>query len=237
MKKICIFGSCVSRDIIEYDMKNNFELIDYYARSSFASLASSAMIEQSVLDNIQSSFQKRMVLRDMDKSFIRKLKKNDFDFLLIDFIDDRFHFYKISKNSVVTVSNEYKKAKGKLYSSNMIYSKSQEHIDLWNKGIEKIYDDLYFIQDKIVLNKVYWSDVFYNGDKFLINQEELISNNNFLKERYDAFFKFFPKIKYIEYPKDMLVLDHEHKWGGAPMHYHSDVYKYAYVKLCNFLNI
>ncbi len=92
MKKICIFGSCVSRDIIEYDMKNNFELIDYYARSSFASLASSAMIEQSVLDNIQSSFQKRMVLRlslihiseptqkrmvlrDMDKSFIRKLKK------------------------------------------------------------------------------------------------------------------------------------------------------------------
>ncbi|HHP5549181.1 TPA: DUF6270 domain-containing protein, partial [Campylobacter jejuni] len=56
MKKICIFGSCVSRDIIEYDMKNNFELIDYYARSSFASLASSAMIEQSVLDNIQSSF-------------------------------------------------------------------------------------------------------------------------------------------------------------------------------------
>ncbi|EAH7893650.1 hypothetical protein CYC70_09010, partial [Campylobacter coli] len=60
-----------------------------------------------------------------------------------------------------------------------------------------------------------------------INQEELISNNNFLKERYDAFFKFFPKIKYIEYPKDMLVLDHEHKWGGAPMHYYSDVYKYA----------
>ncbi|HHY1437746.1 TPA: DUF6270 domain-containing protein [Campylobacter coli] len=137
MKKICIFGSCVSRDIIKYDMKNNFELIDYYARSSFASLASSAMIEQSVLDNIQSSFQKRMVLRDMDKSFIRKLKKNDFDCLLIDFIDDRFHFYKILKNSIVTVSNEYKKAKGKLYSSNMIYSKSQEHIDLWRKGIEK----------------------------------------------------------------------------------------------------
>lgn len=215
MKKICIFGSCVSRDIIEYDMKNNFELIDYYARSSFASLASSAMIEQSVLDNIQSSFQKRMVLRDMDKSFIRKLKKNDFDCLLIDFIDDRFHFYKISKNSVVTVSNEYKKAKGKLYSSNMIYSKSQEHIDLWNKGIEKIYDDLYFIQDKIILNKVYWSDVFYNGNKFSISQEELISNNNFLKERYDDFVNFFPKIKYIEYPKDMLVLDHEHKWGGG----------------------
>ncbi|HEG2654577.1 TPA: hypothetical protein SCV24_000720 [Campylobacter coli] len=196
-------------------MKNNFELIDYYARSSFASLASSAMIEQSVLDNIQSSFQKRMVLRDMDKSFIRKLKKNDFDCLLIDFIDDRFHFYKISKNSVVTVSNEYKKAKGKLYSSNMIYSKSQEHIDLWNKGIEKIYDDLYFIQDKIILNKVYWSDVFYNGNKFSISQEELISNNNFLKERYDDFVNFFPKIKYIEYPKDMLVLDHEHKWGGG----------------------
>lgn len=52
-----------------------FKLIDYYARSSFASLASNAMIEQSVLDNIQLSFRKRMVLRDMDKSFIKKVKK------------------------------------------------------------------------------------------------------------------------------------------------------------------
>ncbi|EAK3062780.1 hypothetical protein C8173_09170, partial [Campylobacter coli] len=162
MKKVCIFGSCVSRDIFEYDEYKSFELVGYYARSSFASLSSSAMIEQDVLDNIQSPFQKRMVLQDMNKSFIDRIKRNDFDCLLIDFIDDRFHFYKILKNSIVTVSNEYKKAKGKLYSSNMIYSKSQEHIDLWNKGIEKIYDDLYFIQDKIILNKVYWSDVFYN---------------------------------------------------------------------------
>lgn len=70
------------------------------------------------------------------------------------------------------------------------------------------------IQDKIVLNKVYWSDVFYNGNKFSISQEELISNNNFLKERYDDFVNFFPKIKCIEYFKDILVLDHKHKWGG-----------------------
>ncbi|EHT8411842.1 hypothetical protein KXO07_001307, partial [Campylobacter coli] len=55
MKKICIFGSCVSRDIFEYDEQKNFELIGYYARSSFASLSSNAMIEQDVLDNIQSS--------------------------------------------------------------------------------------------------------------------------------------------------------------------------------------
>ncbi|BDL68205.1 hypothetical protein FRS11_06120 [Campylobacter jejuni] len=79
--------------------------------------------------------------------------------------------------------------------------------------MKNIYD-LYMIQDKIVLNKVYWSDVFYNGNKFSISQEELISNNNFLKERYDDFVNFFPKIKCIEYFKDILVLDHKHKWGG-----------------------
>ncbi|EAI5053558.1 hypothetical protein BJG44_08705 [Campylobacter jejuni] len=80
--------------------------------------------------------------------------------------------------------------------------------------MKNIYD-LYMIQDKIVLNKVYWSDVFYNGNKFSISQEELISNNNFLKERYDDFVNFFPKIKCIEYFKDILVLDHKHKWGGG----------------------
>lgn len=82
------------------------------------------------------------------------------------------------------------------------------------KVLKNIYD-LYMIQDKIVLNKVYWSDVFYNGNKFSISQEELISNNNFLKERYDDFVNFFPKIKCIEYFKDILVLDHKHKWGGG----------------------
>lgn len=163
MKKICIFGSCVSRDIFEYDEYKSFELVGYYARSSFASLSSNAMIEQDVLDNIQSPFQKRMVLQDMNKSFIDRIKRNDFDFLLIDFIDDRFHFYKLSNDSIVTLSNEYKKAKGKLYSSNMIYSKSQEHINLWRKGIEKVYEDLQKIQHRIILNKVYYSDVFYGG--------------------------------------------------------------------------
>ncbi|HEB9312306.1 TPA: hypothetical protein RZK28_001797, partial [Campylobacter coli] len=73
MKKICIFGSCVSRDIFEYDEQKHFELVGYYARSSFASLSSNAMIEQDVLDNIISPFQKRMVLYDMNKSFIEKV--------------------------------------------------------------------------------------------------------------------------------------------------------------------
>ncbi|EGT3461643.1 hypothetical protein JDX53_001980 [Campylobacter coli] len=229
MKKICIFGSCVSRDIFEYDEQKSFELVGYYARSSFASLSSNAMIEQDVLDNIQSPFQKRMVLQDMNKSFIDRIKRNDFDFLLIDFIDDRFHFYKLSNDSIVTLSNEYKKAKGKLYSSNMIYSKSQEHINLWRKGIEKVYEDLQKIQHRIILNKVYYSDVFYGGggDKFKIDEEELVNNNFFLKERYDDFVKFFPEVKCIEYSQDLLVLDREHKWGEAPMHYHCGVYKYA----------
>ncbi|EAJ1208680.1 hypothetical protein CRS38_09105 [Campylobacter coli] len=227
MKKICIFGSCVSRDIFEYDEQKHFELVGYYARSSFTSLSSNAMIEQDVLDNIISPFQKRMVLYDMNKSFIDRIKRNDFDCLLIGFIDDRFHFYKLSNDSIVTLSNEYKKAKGKLYSSNMIYSKSQEHIDLWKKGIEKVYDDLYLIQDKIILNKVYWTDVFVTGDKLKINEEYLADNNVFLKERYDDFAKFFPEVKCIEYSQDLLILDHEHKWGEAPMHYHCGVYKYA----------
>ncbi|HEG3987895.1 TPA: hypothetical protein SC691_001030 [Campylobacter coli] len=43
MKKIYIFGSYVSRDIFEYDEQKHFELVGYYARSSFASLFSLKM--------------------------------------------------------------------------------------------------------------------------------------------------------------------------------------------------
>jgi hypothetical protein len=39
MISITIFGSCVSRDSVEYE-REKFSLVDYSARSSFASIGS-----------------------------------------------------------------------------------------------------------------------------------------------------------------------------------------------------
>lgn len=56
---IAIFGSCVSRDVFNFDEENKFNIIDCFARSSFASIYTSPSdIPVSVLE---SSFQNRQV--------------------------------------------------------------------------------------------------------------------------------------------------------------------------------
>ncbi|WP_347709876.1 DUF6270 domain-containing protein, partial [Pseudomonas sp. 43(2021)] len=41
-KNLIIYGSCVSRDIFNLEENSDFSLLEYYARSSMASLCSAA---------------------------------------------------------------------------------------------------------------------------------------------------------------------------------------------------
>lgn len=62
MKKVLIFGSCVTRDPFADLMisDSEFEVKDYYARSSFASLAGKPIVGRD-LSKILSPFQRKMV--------------------------------------------------------------------------------------------------------------------------------------------------------------------------------
>lgn len=82
--KVFILGSCVSRDPFELADKRDFEVVNYYARTSFASLGSEAYVDEKILSGIDSKWQKRMVKADMDKSFFKAIKESKFDVLLID---------------------------------------------------------------------------------------------------------------------------------------------------------
>lgn len=162
MKRVCIFGSCVSRDIFEYNVGGELSVVKYFARSSFASLSAAPYVESDVLKNISSPFQRRVVQADMDKSFCESLKNFDCDVMLFDFIDNRFNLYQ-QGDKLTTISNEYKKAKGRLISTNVIPSGSLKYFELWKKGFEKIIPDLQKIEDKIILNKAFWTDSICGG--------------------------------------------------------------------------
>ena len=79
-RKILIFGSCVSRDPFT-DNVFGFKLVDYYARSSFASLSGEKFTSPLDLSLIESKFQRRMIQRDASKLFLEALSLLEYDIL------------------------------------------------------------------------------------------------------------------------------------------------------------
>ena len=71
---ICIFGSCCSRDIFEYDFLNRFTICTYIARQSIISSVSSAVPIAAGDITLDSSFQKRQIYCDFNKTVFEQMK-------------------------------------------------------------------------------------------------------------------------------------------------------------------
>lgn len=164
MKKVLIFGSCVSRDILRFDTQGYFEVARYFARSSFASLSSEPYVDKSILEKIVSNFQRRMVEWDMSKEFWLFLQQGDYDFLLLDMIDTRFHLHKIHSKYLHTISSEYQAGYDKQIShSQMIRRDSKEFFNLWLEGLKKFVRITEAFQEKIICIKPYWTNLSAGG--------------------------------------------------------------------------
>ena len=227
-KKVLIFGSCVTRDAFSLPLVDagKFEVVDYFARSSFASLALPMWVDESVLMQIKSPFQKKIVRRDMEKSFFKRLFALDFDFVVVDFIDDRFNIVG-DLSGGATYSNEFRSGM-RCSDDSLILSGSDVYLDLWNVGLEKFISAVkgLGIVDRIVLNKVFWAekidDLGVDFEKYLIKSK---SSNNYLKSRYDVIERKLIGIKSISYSENLFVAKSSHKWGISPFHYVDDFYQ------------
>lgn len=101
-----IFGSCVSRDLFTVPEAKYFECREYIARQSVLSLSSKPIaVEASEIAALTSNFQKEMVLNDLQKTTFEKLENSKSNYLIVDFIDERFRTARIS-NCYLTMSNE-----------------------------------------------------------------------------------------------------------------------------------
>lgn len=111
MIRLLIWGSCVTRDcfaedICGHESISRYEIDKYFARSSLVSQLSRPVLLKGEI-RLSSLFQKRMVADDFEKQFFPYLNKvkEDIDYLLLDFIDERFDIIALS-DSYVTYSGE-----------------------------------------------------------------------------------------------------------------------------------
>lgn len=237
MIDVCILGSCVSRDIFRFGDSKKYS-ITYFARTSLISLVSDPI---SIDDNkvkLDSEFQKRMVLQDLQKYFFDHLATTEIDYLLLDFIDERFDLFKIM-NSYITRSNE-------LVNSGLIdsFTDGFEHIWRQQETTHLLWEQscLTFISKlnqlvpeiKIILHETYWSDRYWDKQEFKYFPDKMqpgIKSMNDMLRRYYSFFK--QNFSNIDVVSDSGFGDSDHVWGLSPYHFHTGYYESLYRQIEN----
>ena len=227
---ITIHGSCVSRDIFNFDKNSEIKLGQYFARQSFISSISPKFIGK-VDINLQSPFQRRLVENDLKKGLFKKLSIDKSNYLLIDFMDERLALVKYNE-SLFTFSDE-------LRDSKFLESRNVEFLDkltmngsIWKEAMDIYVNQLLSIygENKIIIHEAYLLDSYItkNGEMKSFPKENLNYNkkvNRVFKEYYAYLKQKLPNAHVISILKEGYCSSEDHIWGKSPMHYENQYYQ------------
>lgn len=224
--KVFVLGSCVTRDAFEFSEKDQFTVAGYLARTSIASSFQEKSITEYDTSVIQSAFQRRMVDNDLSKKTIDEIEKVDFDFLVIDLIDERFGVVKTFDGRYFTLSSEFKENILLGDDVKLLSPNDDELFDLWCQGWDKFIElaKLKGFHNKIVINKVFWSNKDLNNEVVFPEYQRWIDKNNLWLKKLYAYIESSEDVKILSYPNEILRIDRYHKWGGQPYHYTASLY-------------
>lgn len=226
---ILIYGSCVSRDALEFDTIKKINLKGYFARSSLASSMCEVNVTGISTEKISSSFQRKMVESDLSKELHKVISEDEYDLLLLDFIDERFDLWISPNGGVCTLSNELLQSGFIPPRNEIIKSGSELWFSYWESGWVTLLDTLNQTGKikKLLINEVYWSEKTVNGSDYLPTYSTVGINaaNNTLKRIYERIKCDISEAQFIKFNAAELIGAESHKWGKSPFHYQDDLYK------------
>ncbi|MBN9204237.1 MAG: hypothetical protein J0H28_07040 [Methylibium petroleiphilum] len=227
--RIFVAGSCVSRDAFgEPQAGDALVLTSYLARSSLATLACAPASPTPNIAKIASLFQRRMVKADHARQLLALARAGEFDLLLLDLIDERFHLLRREDGAIVTYSNEYAAVAGRPLGGTWIRSGSAEHVHMWRVGLQRLIEALDESGSlaKVRINCVYWAARDVDGKPTHgFSPEVTEAANAFLAERYRDLEAAFGESACLRYPPSALVSDPHHRWGVSAFHYVPALYE------------
>lgn len=238
--RVLILGSCVSRDIFRLMENEECQLTAYYGRSSFASAFSPVKVKDNWSGNISSSFQARLVSADLSKKWPDIVRKAEFDILLVDFIDERFHLGGFSNGGVCTLSNELRNSgfDRKEARARGIQTGSDEHYELWTRGWTAFIELLDSLEKRksVLLNEVRWAGAASDGSypEWGATPEQTVAANLYLEKLYLRAAADLGPTQVMRADPQHLVGSLAHKWGPAPFHYVDAYYVNALNSILKF---
>ncbi|WP_259247674.1 DUF6270 domain-containing protein [Achromobacter sp. JUb104] len=217
--RVCILGSCVSRDIFSEKSKETIDIVLYAARTSIGSIFSSQPFDDVYSKNLTSAFQARLVAMDIEKRLTSVLATIDADVILVDLVDERFNLLVMPDQSRCTLSSELIAAGGSEHpGATIVPSGSPEFMMFWENGWVRL---LQLLKDRGLLSRVLVNTVFYqpateSGEGFSANWVGRC--NETLSKMYDILRKSLPTSQFLEYG-NLLTCPDDHQWGKAPFHF------------------
>ena len=235
MKKIFVYGGCVSRDVFNPVFnKGGIELVNYVARSSIVKIKDKPI--RIIIDNkkISSQFQRKLLINDSENNLLKLVENEDFDIFFMDLLFLRYRVVSY-RGTWLTYSNELKRS-GVLGSFSKVIN--YDHDLFWDKfkaGVDFLFEVLSDrgMLSRVLVNKLYLSSCTDMGELF-DNQEYIKKFNSVLDKAYEYLSIYLEERNFLNYNRSLFVSDSKHRWGVDPMHYISDLYEDSYKKLVSF---
>lgn len=231
LKNLFIIGSCVTRDAIDPKFtQNKFKLTSYNARTSLTRLnyKNTHVLEKDI--DLKSQFQRKVVAKALSGNLLDEIIQTDFDYLILDFVDDRFGMVQLNNEDIFVTYSEELRSSNFISRENKILISPDSFIYLkaWEDGLLKLLQVV--PADKVIVNNVQWASETEDGDS-LSNPTRINFCNSLVISFYCIASKYIPARNFINYDSNVFIGASDHKWGKSPFHYIDDVYHFFIKRL------
>jgi hypothetical protein len=219
MREIFIYGSCVTRDGVEWWPDYGFELDGYVARQSLISSQSKANATEAAFDfdRIDSSFQKRMAIGDLHGNLLSQINASAPNVIVWDLCDERNGVIRFESGNFLTRNILYKDAKMK--GENLNFG-TDEHFQLWAGALNAFLDQLEDV--RVIVNATPWAIRNDRGEAVNGDDAKARAFNRNAVRYLDQLAA--RNLEIIVVPQDKAIALSSHKWGEAPFHYVDETY-------------
>lgn len=243
--RVALLGSCVTRDVFNSKFNPNYKdffqvVADQQHMSMISVMSIPLPVRDKLIDGDVSDFYKNVYRQDLQKDFLKRLKKSKPDVLILDFYTDVFYgVMEVNNMSFITNKKwQYQKLShfaniliNKEYS---IYSESGQFIDLWKTSFDIFYN--YLRKDlpncQIIINKAKFLNVGKSyGEEVLLSdtledkwEKFHIDRFNILWDLFDTYASCKYSLKVIDFEKDKYHCPSDHPWGWFYVHYNKEYY-------------
>ncbi|WP_430910840.1 DUF6270 domain-containing protein [Methylobacterium sp. sgz302541] len=226
--KIAILGSCVTRDAFLLPRGKAYRIPAYVARTSFVSLTSPPVPLAEGTIQAPHRFDVNCIRHDFEKTAIDTILSSAPDYLILDFIDERFDLMKI-QDSMITDSR-YQKDFGVLNNNHFVVEGVVPRSDpatteLWKQSCTAIIETLLsrLKPEQIILHRCRLALEYQSAGErktFSGYHAKLTETFNPIFQEYEAFFlSQLPGCRTIRVTDDLVVGDDDHRWKLQPFHY------------------
>lgn len=236
-QRVFVYGSCVSRDTLEFLPPQSFQLLGYLARHSLLSHGTDASEKLPADLAVSSDFQARMIRKDWEGDKLDDLINlaEDIDLLIWDLIDERHGVHWFPTGEIVTRSIDVlgsEPASSLLLDDTRIPFGSNTHFEGWAEKAREFVNFLkeHGLLERTRLIRVNWAQTVTDGTEVPSSMGISSAEANSDFQRYYTLLESVG-VPMIEVPEDIVQADPNHKWGLAPFHYVPAVYEYIGAKL------